>query len=379
LKGFMKIGLAVGGYPPDLDGIGDYTYWLARALADRVDVSKPVDVYTRTGDHTAADGIRIRPFFDPSRQGSFRTLLPLIREDHPDWLVLQYNPFCWGVRGWCPAVPWTLRKLKATPRAPKVAVMFHETTVPRWPWRFALMYAWQRSILRCVARSADTIFVSTKRWIPELITAGAKAHMAVIPAGSNVPRSAMSKAEARMRLGIDADRLVLAVFGGAHPSRQLDWIAEAARAVHHATGKVLLLHVGPEGELIAKCVGETPFMSLGIRSAKEVSDALRAADCLLSPFSDGISTRRTSAIAALNNGVPVATTRKCWTDDWFVSVGERIVLAREFTNRREFARAVVSWVHPLLYDHSQSVLSSHDRLFSWSQISAGMCERLATI
>ena len=27
--------LVAGGYPPDLDGIGDHTFWLAKALADK--------------------------------------------------------------------------------------------------------------------------------------------------------------------------------------------------------------------------------------------------------------------------------------------------------------------------------------------------------
>ena len=179
-----------------------------------------------------------------------------------------------------------------------------------------------------------------------------------------------------MRLGIDADCLVLAVFGGAHPSRQLDWIAEAARAVNQRTRGTLLLHVGPEGDLIAKAAGEIPFKSLGIQPAKDVSDALRAADCLLSPFIDGVSTRRTSAIAALHNGIPVATTARHWTDDWFVDVGPDVVLARAFAGKSEFGADVARWLRPLEPSRSEAVQRAHDRFFSWPRIAEGIRAKL---
>jgi glycosyltransferase involved in cell wall biosynthesis len=367
-----KVSLAAGGYPPDLDGIGDYAYWLARALAERPDVLQPVDVYTRTGDHAPAEGVRIRPFFEFSRQSSFRNLLPLVREDCPDWLVLQYNPFSWGARGWCSAVPWTLGKLKEIPRAPKVAVMFHETTVPKWPWRFALMYAWQRPILRGVARQADRIFVSTKRWIPELVSAGAVAPMSLLPVGANIPRSSLSKEDARRLLGVQNDCLVLGVFGSAHPSRLLDWIAEAAEAVSQKNLDLLVLHVGPEGEVMRRAMEALPFRSLGVKSAIEVADALRAMDCVVSPFIDGISSRRGSVIAALNNGIRVATTGRHWTDDCFLSASSDAVLVSTAHNKTTFAREVAEWAKPIDHRVARGVESWHDANFSWPIIAEQM-------
>jgi glycosyltransferase involved in cell wall biosynthesis len=372
----MNIGLVASGYPPDLDGIGDYAYCLAGALAERTGVHKPLYVYTRGGNHTPADGIRIRSFFDASRQSSFRSLLPLVEADRPDWLILQYNPFCWGARGWCPAVPLALAKLKALPRAPKVAVMFHETTVPKWPWRFALMYAWQRPILRGVAKQADRIFVSTKRWIPELVSAGAVAPMSLLPVGSNIPRSSLSKEDARRHLGVQNDCLVMGVFGSAHPSRLLDWVAEAAQAVRQRSPNLLVLHVGPEGEVMRRAMEGLPFRSLGVKSANDVADALRAMDCIVSPFVDGVSARRGSVIAALNNGIPVATTCREWTDDCFLSASPDAVLVSTAQNREAFSREVVQWVRPLDPDNAQKAERCHNANFSWSIIAEQMMSRL---
>jgi glycosyltransferase involved in cell wall biosynthesis len=128
--------------------------------------------------------------------------------------------------------------------------------------------------------------------------------------------------------------------------------------------------------LIAKEMGKIPFRSLGIQPAKDVSDALRAADCLLSPFIDGVSTRRTSAIAALNNGIPVATTARHWTDDWFTKASSEVVLARAFADKDEFAAKVARWLRPLEPSQSEAVQRAHDRFFSWPRIAAGICESI---
>jgi glycosyltransferase involved in cell wall biosynthesis len=372
----MKVSLLAGGYPPDLDGIGDYAFLLASALAERVDLAKPVTVYTRKGKHEQAVGVRVSAFFEFARPSSIRDLVPLAAEDKPDWLVLQYNPFCWGARGFCPVLPPTLRRVKKLPHGPKLAVMFHETTVPKWPWRFALMYAWQRPILRAVGRQADVIFVSTKRWIPELLSAGVRIPPTLLPVGSNIPRSRLTMEAARNRLGISNESLVLGIFGGAHPSRLLDWIAEAARAVQGGHKNLLVLHVGPEADVMGGAMSGLRFKALGIQSAAEVSDTLRAMDFLVSPFIDGVSTRRGSVMAALNNGLPVATTLKDWSDDYFRTVDSSVVLCCKTDNKQAFARDVAAWARPLHEDRSRSVQTAFDPSFSWPILAGQLLAKL---
>jgi len=372
----VKIGLIAGGYPPDVDGIGDYTFCLAKTLAEEPDVARPVTVYTRKGEHAQAQGVRPVAFFELSRPSTIRHVVPLIARDRPDWVVLQYNPFCWAARGFCPLLPGTLARLKKLPDAPKLAVMFHETTVPKWPWRLAMMYAWQRPILRSVVRHADSIFVSTKRWIPELASAGSRAPANLLPVGSNIPRSAMSKADARNRLGISADATVLGVFGGAHPSRLLEWITEAAREVSSAHQNVLLLHAGPEGDVLEKAASGLPFRSVGVLPALEVANTLRAADCLLSPFIDGVSTRRTSVVAALNNGVPVATTLRDWTDDFFLHVSPEVLLASSARDSGGFTKDFVQWLRSRPSHAEATVEKAHDEYFAWHRVSGRLIEVL---
>jgi glycosyltransferase involved in cell wall biosynthesis len=120
-----------------------------------------------------------------------------------------------------------------------------------------------------------------------------------------------------------------------------------------------------------------PFRSLGVKNASDVADALRAMDCVVSPFIDGVSTRRGSVIAALNNGIPVATTARHWTDDWFTKASSEVVLARAFSDRDEFAAKVARWwLRPLEPGQSEAVQRAHDHFFSWPRIAAEICESI---
>jgi glycosyltransferase involved in cell wall biosynthesis len=228
-----------------------------------------------------------------------------------------------------------------------------------------------------LARQADAIFVSTKRWIPELQSAGSRMVPTLLPVGSNIPRSNLSRADARRRLGIGDECLVLGIFGGAHPSRLLDWIAEAARAVQHAQRNLLVVHVGPEGESMKSALSNLPLRTLGTRSAEEAGDALRAMDFLLSPFIDGVSTRRGSVMAALNNGLPVATTIRDWSDDYFRTVDSGFILGSKAASKQAFASEVAAWARPLHEDRSRSVQAAFDPNFSWPILAGQLLAKLS--
>ena len=200
----MRLGLISAAYPPDLDGIGDYTWWMARTLAEHRDVEVPVVVFTRVGsDHKESPGVKISRFFDPKHPETFSRLPSIVEEDcgNPerrlDWLILQYNPFSWGRRGYCPRVPSTLQRLRRESGTTRLAVMFHETTMPKWPWRFLLMFSWQYPIFRNVCRIAEVAFVSTMRWTPQVRRVAPGLPIRHLPVGANITLRDVSRDEAR--------------------------------------------------------------------------------------------------------------------------------------------------------------------------------------
>jgi len=379
----MRIGLISGAYPPDLDGIGDYTSCMARALVASSGVDSPVRVFTSVGkEREAAPGVEIHQTFDARQPSSFRELLRCPAITELDWLVLQYNPFSFGRRGFCPAVPKTLALLKRS-QTTRLAVMFHETVVPSWPLKFAVMYCWQQPIFRTVCRLADAAFISTERWAPEVLRASPKLPLYHLPVGSNIPLCWLSRKQARQKLEIEQTALVLGVFGGAHVSRQLDWIAATVREAsrRNAGRRTLLLYVGNDGRAIRGACPEAEIIDSGPVPGTEVGVRLRAMDAMISPFLDGVSTRRGSVIAALQHGLPVASTRASWTDRLFLGNIPFPLLLSAASSTRAFAIEASAWLEQLENLPQSSVQNEivefHARHFPWPSIAGALIQYLA--
>ena len=120
----MGIGLLSAAFPPDFDGIGDYTYWLAMALAQS---GIKASVWTSIGPQRSV--CEVNPFFDAAKPQSIEKLPALLAKEPIDWLVVEYNPFGYGRWGYCPWLIKTVRQLKRSGRC-RVAVIFF--TRPRF-------------------------------------------------------------------------------------------------------------------------------------------------------------------------------------------------------------------------------------------------------
>ncbi len=384
----MNVALISAGYPPDLDGIGDYTARLGEVLAQRNEIARPVTVFTRYGTSASTEGIQVIPFFDQRSPWTFATLeqtfasaFPDVETPVPDWLVLQYNPFSFGRRGFCPWVPRTLARIKRRTTA-QIAVMFHETTVPRWPLKFAAMFLWQWPIFRALCRLADAGFISTERWRAQTSRANPLLPVHHLPVGSNIPVCKLSREAARAQLGVESEALVLGVFGSAHVSRRLDWIACAIREAQQRNRgrRTLLLYVGPHGARVRNVCEGVEILDAGPLPGEEVGCRLRAMDAILSPFLDGISTRRGSVIAALQHGVPVATSAAPWTDRLFLEAPTQGLLLSTAENAQDFAREAGNWLERIPADFARpenAVSVFHDRHFAWPAIAEGLWTNLA--
>lgn len=380
----MKIAFVAAAFPPDLDGVGDYTWWLADSLSQKPDTE--VTVFTRSGAYLPLANVQVIPIIDRPDFSTVARLpdaLAAAGLDKPgSWVVFQYNPFSWGRRGWCPDVPRALAEIKR--RFPQVglSVMFHETTVPRWPWRFTIMRLWQRRFFRASVQCADVALASSERYVKQIQRVSPPCEVVHLPVGSNLAKSHHSKAEARQKLGLEADTIYVGVFGTAHVSRLLDWIATAFRSIQKKFPTAKVLYVGPEGEAVANALGGRDSMiDLGIQPADAAGTCFRAMDLLLVPFDDGISTRRGSAIAALQHGVPVASTLTRWTDSVFRDHPNAGILLSSADSAESFSEDVIRW-STFLGDESQSealrtaIEAFHDQTFAWRVVADALATTL---
>ena len=297
-------------YPPDCGGVGDYTALVAAGLADAGDVVHVWYPGSPARPSVQAIGPRLTVHRLPDRFGrASRAVLAAALSADPGVLLAQYVPGAFGARGLnVPFCRWMARTRRA---GTDVRVMFHEPFfyfgVAR-PWRnvFAVV---QRAMAAMLLRASTRVYYSTETWTRLLSIYGPQTHADVLPIPATIPADVSAEAIARAR-GRRKAGFVTGHFGtyGDHIGQQLDDILPALLRRLPAS-RVLL--VGRGGEAFARRMPpdvRDRVDATGPLTGPEAAAVLRACDLLVQPYPDGVTTRRTSVMAALTTSIPVVTT-----------------------------------------------------------------------
>ena len=146
----------------------------------------------------------------------------------------------------------------------------------------------------------------------------------------------VSRTEARAKLNIAQETVVLGLFGTQHISRMLERVQEAADTVRKLGKPPLVLYLGPDGDAVQHFLGDTPMIAEGPLPSLEISRRLAAMDIYLAPFIDGISTRRGTLMAGLQHGLPIVGTEGYNTDRLLRSENGRSFLLAEASSPQQF-------------------------------------------
>jgi glycosyltransferase involved in cell wall biosynthesis len=263
-----------------VDGIRDYSFQLADAL--------------RQFEGVAAD-VRGRDAFATALEGY-------------DTLLLQYNPFMYGRWGFAPWLPATVLQTRRKRRTLAVALMVHEPYVPMINWRWTLMGLWQRSQLFALHAVSDVVFASIEVWATTFARLWPRKPTYHLPVGSNLPDMRCRREEARIALGANDETIVLTAFGTSDPARQFDYVVAATNAVAKSGFRTILQNLGAGAPALLGLAPSVQVSEPGAQSAAALAARLAATDVFLAPFVDGVSTRRTTFMAALQHGLPIVAT-----------------------------------------------------------------------
>lgn len=371
----MKIDIITPALPPQLNGIGDYTALLAAQLVGE----HSVRIITAQG--AARDpipGVTIEQVFSCDNRRSVRGIAETVAAATPDWIVLQYQPFAYGRWGLNLDLPIVMKQIRQRNPGTRVAVMFHEPFVEVENWQFAVMTTWQRSQFMMLGNSADIVFFSIDPWARRFKRWFRSTPVVHLPVGSNIPYTPIARSEARSRLGIADDVFVIGLFGTLHVSRMMGRVGNAARAVRDSGQEMVLLYVGPDAAIVRKEMEDIPMIAEGPFPGDEISRRFGAMDAYLSPFVDGISTRRGSLMCGLQHGVATVGTKAHLTDE---------VLSREDGNAFLLADASDPTrfnAHLLRLAHDEQLRARigaggrrlYEAEFSWSAIAKRMISAL---
>lgn len=300
-------------FPPGCGGVGEYSALLVDALRQ------------------AGDRVRVwHPGVLPDRFGPLaRNAIDAAFAADPGPLLVQYVPSAFGMRGMnLPFCLW-LRRLRR--RGADVRVMFHEPFFyfgARRPWRNGLAIV-QRVMAAVLLRAATRVYYSTETWTRLLAPFGPQQHVEVLPIPSTVPFPGAAPAPGKAPASASGAPIVghFGTYGEHVAGELLPTLREIAG--RQASARFLLAGRGS--------VAFAATLEPDLRSRADVVDAadgaaiaraLGSCDVLVQPYPDGVTTRRTSIMAALTSGVPVVTTRGALTEQvWTESEAVALVPA----------------------------------------------------
>lgn len=314
----MRVLFVTGEFPPMQGGVGDYTATLARALADL-----GASVAVVTSERAAAlDDSRVAVHPAVRRWGwaSLGTVAGVAASWSADIVHIQYQAAAYGMRLPIHLLPAYVRM--GNPRIRR-AVTFHDL---KPPYLFPKAGPARRWAVAKLARDCDAAIVTNREDELGFAGLGVPRPPHVIPIGSNIipglPQG-FERAEWRAKWGLAPDDLVLAYFGFLNATKGGDTLIVAVGHLAKQGRPVRLLMIGGkvgasdptnrefarhvEGVIAREGVADRVVWT-GFLPPEEVSAAFAVADMAVLPYSDGISFRRGSLMAALAHGMPIIST-----------------------------------------------------------------------
>ena len=314
-------------YPPQRGGVAQYTRQLAAELAR---VGEDVHVWCPaggTGDHRDPHAVhpelgRLR-WFDLRKAGDL-----LDRHPAPRRLLVQWVPHGYGCRAMnLPFCWWLWRRAMA---GDEVELMVHEPFVEFTGASVAqnAVAAVQRAMAMVLLNAVRRVWTAIPAWEPLLrpFAIGRRVPFAWLPIPNSLSEAGQDAVNAVRAALLGRATGIVGHFGsyGALVTPQL---TAAIDAIARRSPDVRFHLVGAGSESFrTQLLVRLPRLdgrvsASGPLEPQDLAAHIAACDVLLQPYPDGISSRRTTAMAGLALGVPVVTTTGRLTEPFWETSG----------------------------------------------------------
>lgn len=303
-------------YPPQFGGVSDYTYQIARGLAeagDSVHVWCP-DIEGQTPPATGVSVHRECGKFSPSDLFRVGRMLNEFRQ--PRRVFVQWVPHGFGYRSmnvfFCIWLWW-----RSAIRGDRVTLMVHEVFLGfTGTWKQHAAAFVHRVMTMIVLRAPEQIFLSIPAWEKYLrpYALGRKMHYKWLPISSNLPGpdAAEDVSTLRARYGLNGGLLI--GHYSTFPKQINEVLLKTIPRLLFANANLEVLLMGPGGEELRDRIrgrlGDSAgrLQATGQLNLAQVRGCLSSCDLMLQPYPDGVSSRRSTMMAPLSLGLPVVTT-----------------------------------------------------------------------
>ena len=322
--------LLTGEYPPQAGGVADYAAQVAGGLAAS---GSEVHVWTSSpGDLAEVTQVHVHRIAGRwSKSDLMRLGERLDTFAGPRRLLVQHAPNAWGYRGLnLPFCRWLLHRKQR--QGDQIRVMFHEVA---YPWQVAdkptrwILAAGHRLMARTLLQAATDVDVTTPAWERMLRKLDSNDRRIIHwqPVPSNIPVIDDPEAVAALRRRFaPGGEAILASFSTFSTLSGPILANTLPRLLEDRRDRVGLL-IGQGGDrFAARLVDRHPelrgrLQATGALSPAEISTHLQASDLAVQVYRDGLTTRRTSLMAALANGVATVANTGHLTEPFWAETG----------------------------------------------------------
>jgi glycosyltransferase involved in cell wall biosynthesis len=351
-------------YPPDVGGVADYTKQIADALAR---AGEEIHVWTSAAQETSeASAVHVHPDPGRFRPSDLRRLGGRLDQfPSPRRILVQWVPHGYGYRS---MNLWFCLWLAARGRAgDRIELMVHEPFLAfrQGPLRHICMALVHRAMTMVLMRAASRVWVSIPAWESKLrpYALGRAVRIDWLPIPSCIARSNVAGTPIRQKITHAAQPIV--GHFGSYGRDVAALLEERLPGILDSDSRPLLVLIGAGSEAFRAALVErhpswaSQVHATGYVPPEALAGHLEACDLFLQPYPDGITSRRTSAMACLSVGRAVVTTSGRLTEPLWRESGAVVLL--DVSNPAGFAEAAVH----LLRDRAElvRVAESGRRLF----------------
>jgi glycosyltransferase involved in cell wall biosynthesis len=314
-------------YPPDVGGVSDYTRQVAEGLAH---TGEEVHVWCPRPATTRGNAcLRVHPLLGRIRPSDLRRVGDQLDAfAAPRRLLVQWVPHGFGYHSM--NVWFCLWLLRRSMSGDVVELMVHEaySDFRRGPLRHVVMACIQRVMTVLLLLTASRVWIATPAWERRLraYALGRKVSITWLPVpGCVSPRPAAMSYVVRRRYAAEGT-ILIGHFGSF--GRDVTTLLEACLpgVITHAA-QPSLLFLGNGSDVYRDRLRQqypqwaARIHSTGYVPASLLAEHIAACDLFLQPYPDGITARRTTAMACLSQGRPIVTTYGASTEPFWAKSG----------------------------------------------------------
>ncbi len=304
----MKILFIANNFPPIVDGVGDYTYNIAKQFVGH---NHKVYIICKNNPqiNTQIQDMTILPIIDKWDCNCYKPIIKFIKEKAIDIVSLQYVPHGFHPKG----LPFPIIKLTREIKKSntKLFTFFHEVSVEKEKGNIkrTLLSMLMQHISKRVIENSDYVATSIEYYKKMILRlAPNKKEIPLIPIASNIPETKLSKEElsALKKELAPNNETIISFFGIRNIQTSIDAIVELKE--HGYKLKVLLI-----GKTSKHLPNNLPADTIktGTLDIEEIDQYLKISDIFILPENNdaGCSFKSGSLAAGLRNNLPIITTK----------------------------------------------------------------------